>query len=65
MKIFKKTLKFIKEVLIEAKRVSWPTWRETSIIVCIVAVVVLIASLFFLCVDYVIYNIVMVFFLNF
>lgn len=56
-------LQFLGEVMAEARRVTWPAPRETAVVVCVVAVVVAIASLFFLCVDYVIFSAID-FFLN-
>jgi preprotein translocase subunit SecE len=51
-----KVLGLLREAYVEVRKVKWPTKRETALIVAIVAVVVLIASLFFLVVDYAIYN---------
>lgn len=60
MKIFK----FVEEVIVEAKRVIWPKHKEVYVIVLTVCVVVAISSVFFLFVDYCIYNLIDLF-LNF
>ncbi len=44
-------LEFIQEVREEAKKVTWPTRRETMITTAMVLVMVVIASVFFLSVD--------------
>jgi preprotein translocase subunit SecE len=42
---------FAKEVRIEARRVTWTTWRETWITSVMVAIMVALASAFFFLVD--------------
>jgi preprotein translocase SecE subunit len=54
-------LNFLKEVHTEVKKVVWPKPRDTVVIVAIVAVVVFISSLFFLCVDYLVYSAIDIF----
>jgi preprotein translocase subunit SecE len=49
-------VEFIGEVKQEVGKVSWPTRKETTVSTITVLVLVLIASLFFLCVDAVISN---------
>ncbi len=49
-------LKFIKEVMIETKKVVWPTKKDIAVIVAAVVFVVLISGVFFLCVDYMVYG---------
>lgn len=44
-------LKFVQEVKTEAKRVSWPSLKETSTTSLVVAIVVFIFGLFFLLAD--------------
>jgi len=44
-------LEFLQEVRAEARKVTWPTRRETVITTIMVLVMVLVASLFFLAVD--------------
>ncbi|WP_222874889.1 preprotein translocase subunit SecE [Terrihabitans soli] len=46
--------KFVQEVRAEAAKVSWPTRRETVITTIMVFVFAVIASIFFLIVDWVI-----------
>jgi preprotein translocase subunit SecE len=43
---------FIQEVRSEANKVTWPTRRETMITTLLVIIMVLLASLFFVAVDY-------------
>jgi len=45
-------LEFITQVRAEAKKVTWPTRRETLITTALVMVMVVFASLFFLAVDW-------------
>ena len=45
-------LLFFREVRAEAKKITWPSWRETWITSIMVAIMVLITSLFFLVVDF-------------
>jgi len=44
-------LSFIQEVRAEAKKVTWPTRRETLITTGLVIVMVIFASVFFVAVD--------------
>jgi preprotein translocase subunit SecE len=44
-------LKFIQDVRVEAGKVTWPTRKETLLTTAMVAVLVVIASLFFLVID--------------
>ena len=46
-------LEFLQEVRAEAGKVTWPTRRETLITTALVILMVLLASLFFLFVDWV------------
>jgi preprotein translocase subunit SecE len=46
-------LEFLQEVRAEASKVTWPTRRETLITTALVILMVLLASLFFLFVDWV------------
>jgi len=46
-------LEFLQEVRAEAGKVTWPTRRETLITTALVILMVLLASLFFLLVDWV------------
>lgn len=43
---------FIQEVRAEAKKITWPTQRETMITTGLVILMVLFASLFFVIVDW-------------
>ncbi len=47
----KSSIKFIQEVRTEARRVTWPSLKETSITSLVVAAVVLIFGIFFLLAD--------------
>ena len=47
----KKTLKFFQEVKQEAFKVTWPTGKETLQGTIMVAIMAIIASLFFLLID--------------
>jgi preprotein translocase subunit SecE len=46
-------LEFLQEVRSEAGKVTWPTRRETLITTALVILMVLLASLFFVVVDWV------------
>ena len=46
--------KFVREVRQEAKKVTWPTRKETGVATLMVFVMVALMSLFFLFVDWVI-----------
>jgi preprotein translocase subunit SecE len=43
---------FPKEVRAETKKITWPSWRETWITSVMVAIMVVITSLFFMVVDF-------------
>jgi preprotein translocase subunit SecE len=43
---------FPREVRAEAKKITWPSWRETWITSIMVAIMVLITSVFFMVVDW-------------
>lgn len=45
-------LEFLQEVRAEANKVTWPTRRETLITTALVILMVLLASLFFVFVDW-------------
>ena len=49
---------FIKQVRQEASRVTWSNKRDTLVSTVVVLVMVLVASIFFLVVDAVIFNVV-------
>lgn len=44
-------LEFLQEVRQEAKKITWPTRRETMITTVMVLIMVVLASVFFLVVD--------------
>ena len=44
-------LEFLSEVRAEARKVTWPTRRETMVTTAMVLVMVVVASVFFLAVD--------------
>ena len=44
-------VQFFKEVRLEARKVTWPTWKETWISTAMVFVMGLLAALFFFLVD--------------
>lgn len=44
-------VQFFKEVRLEARKVTWPTWKETWISTVMVFVMGLLAALFFFLVD--------------
>jgi len=46
-------LTFAREVRAEARKITWPTWKETWITSIMVAIMVVITSIFFLVVDFV------------
>jgi preprotein translocase subunit SecE len=46
-------LEFLQEVRAEAGKVTWPTRRETLITTALVILMVLLASLFFVVVDWI------------
>ena len=45
-------LQFAREVRAEAKKITWPSWRETWITSIMVAIMVVVTSIFFLVVDF-------------
>ena len=49
---------FIKQVRQEASKVTWSTRKDTVVSTIVVLIMVLIASIFFLAVDAVIFNVV-------
>jgi|EndMetStandDraft_7_1072992.scaffolds.fasta_scaffold282994_1 preprotein translocase subunit SecE len=46
-------VEFGRQVNVERKKVTWPTWKETWITTAMVFVMVVLASFFFLVVDWV------------
>ena len=44
---------FMQEVRVEAKKITWPTRRETMITTGLVIAMVIVASIFFVVVDWV------------
>jgi len=46
-------VEFGRQVNVERKKVTWPTWKETWITTAMVFVMVVLASIFFLLVDYI------------
>jgi len=44
-------LEFLSEVRVEARKVTWPTRRETMVTTAMVLVMVIVASIFFLAAD--------------
>jgi preprotein translocase subunit SecE len=50
--------KFLQEVRVEARKVSWPTRKETVLTTSMVVVMAIIASLFFLIIDSILQKIV-------
>ena len=44
---------FFRQVNAERKKVTWPTWKETWITTAMVFAMVVLASLFFLVVDWI------------
>jgi preprotein translocase subunit SecE len=44
-------LQFFREVRVEARKITWPTWRETWITSLMVFIMVVITSVFFFLVD--------------
>ncbi|HEV2362661.1 MAG TPA: preprotein translocase subunit SecE [Caulobacteraceae bacterium] len=43
---------FLREVRVEARKITWPSWRETWITSVMVGILVLITALFFFAVDW-------------
>ncbi len=54
--MFQRASSFTNEVREEAKKVTWPTWRETRLTTVFVFIFACIAALYFLAVDQVIYR---------
>ncbi len=54
--VFQKASQFTSEVKEEAKKVTWPTARETRLTTTFVFVFAVIAAIYFLIVDQVIYR---------
>lgn len=50
--------KFVREVRSEAGKITWPTRKETMVSTAMVLVMVAIASLFFIVVDFAVGNII-------
>ena len=46
-------VEFGRQVNVERKKVTWPTWKETWITTAMVFVMVVLASVFFLAVDWI------------
>jgi preprotein translocase subunit SecE len=46
-------VEFGRQVNVERKKVTWPSWKETWITTAMVFVMVVLASIFFLLVDYI------------
>jgi preprotein translocase subunit SecE len=46
-------VEFFRQVGAERKKVTWPTWKETWITTAMVFVMVVLASIFFLIVDWI------------
>jgi preprotein translocase subunit SecE len=46
-------VEFSRQVNAERKKVTWPTWKETWITTAMVFVMVVLASIFFLIVDWI------------
>ena len=46
-------VEFGRQVNVERKKVTWPTWKETWITTAMVFVMVVLASIFFLIVDWI------------
>ena len=44
-------LQFFREVRVEARKITWPSWRETWITSLMVAIMVVITAVFFFVVD--------------
>lgn len=54
-------IKFYKNTLAEAKKLSFPNWQETKITTTIIAVIIGVCSLFILFVDFIFLKIVNLF----
>ncbi len=46
-------IEFGRQVNAERKKVTWPTWKETWVTTAMVFAMVVLASIFFLVVDYI------------
>lgn len=55
--IFQKAPEFIGEVQQEARKVTWPSRKETSLTTTIVFILAIIAAIYFMAVDRIIYHI--------
>lgn len=53
--------KFVREVRTEMNKVTWPTRKETTVSTAMVLVLVVIAALFFLTVDWIVSSLVQLF----
>ena len=56
--MIKNPIEFVREVRAEVAKVTWPTRKETMITTAMVFVMVVLASLFFLAVDWVLGTII-------
>ncbi|MCX7338684.1 MAG: preprotein translocase subunit SecE [Alphaproteobacteria bacterium] len=54
--LFKKISRFIDEVRQESRKVTWPSRRETTLTTVVVFVLAVIAAIYFMIVDQVIYR---------
>lgn len=54
----KKLFKFLKEVKVEAKRINWPSTKESATVCVVVMIVVVLASIFFLACDYISHKVI-------
>ena len=52
----KNPMEFVAEVRQEVAKVTWPTWKEVWITTVMVLIMVVLATLFFLFVDWVLSN---------
>jgi len=54
----KNPMEFVTEVRQEVAKITWPTWKEVWITTVMVLIMVLLATIFFLFVDWVLSNLV-------
>ena len=54
----KNPMEFVAEVRQEVAKVTWPTWKEVWITTVMVLIMVVLATIFFLFVDWVLSNLV-------
>jgi preprotein translocase subunit SecE len=54
---FKKVPEFINQVKLEGRKVTWPSAKETKITTLMVFVLAIVAAIYFMIVDQVIYRI--------